>query len=72
MIFQAIFIALIVLISVSIILQILVSSQRVHNPVLLKLFKRIARIGSTANGVMFVGSFLFLLVGVIVLLATSK
>ena len=71
-IFQAIFIALIVLISISIILQFIVRSRKVHNPVLLKLFTRVGRIGSVANGVMFIGSFLFLLVGVIVLLATSK
>jgi hypothetical protein len=71
-IFRAVFVSLIVLVGISTIIRMIVSTGKLRNPTLLKLFKRIGQIGSIASGVMFVGGFLFLLVGVILLLAHSK
>lgn len=72
MIFRAVFITVIVLVGISTLIRIIVSTRKVRNPTLLRLFKRVGQIGSIANGVMFVGAFLFLLVGVILLMANSK
>jgi hypothetical protein len=71
-IFRAVFISVIVLVGISTLIRIIVSTRKVHNPKLLRLFQRVGQIGSIANGVMFIGAFLFLLVGVILLMANSK
>jgi hypothetical protein len=71
-IFRAVFISVILLMGISTIIRLVLSTRKVHNPTLLRLFRRVGQVGSIANAVMFVGAFLFLLVGVKLPMATSR
>jgi hypothetical protein len=71
-ILRAVFVSMIVLIGMSIVIRMIASTGKVRNSTLLNLFERVGQFGSIVSGLLFVGGFLFLLVGVILLLANSS
>ena len=65
-------ITFLVLITASVIVGPILASGKVRNLTLLKWLRRLGAIGRAANGIVFAGAFMFILVMVIILMAHSK